>query len=301
MTSNQPHVVVQVSGGLGNQLFQYAMGRRLALANDVPLVLDHLSGFRRDFYRRKFALDRFNIQCRFVAEDESYANLRGRFRRRFHRRLNQNRPLERRNYVQEFDEKVFDPRLLNLRINRRVFFEGVWQHEEYFRDQAEQIRADLQLIVPHDPENVELARRICSVEAVCVHVRRLHGVSNIPNAAPRTENDNLHVAANYYQRALDHILQHVRHPRIFVFADFPEWAKQNLKASVPLEFVTHNGPSKDFEDFWLMTKCRHFVIANSTFSWWAAWLADYAEKLVVAPKAALGRLLQSVPQSWLAL
>jgi len=301
MTSNQPQVIMQISGGLGNQLFQYAMGRRLALANDVPLVLDHLSGFRRDFYRRTFALDKFNLQCGFVTEAESYADLRGRLCRRLHRWLNQNQPLERRNYVQEFDDKVFDHRLLDLKINQRVFFEGIWQHEEYFHDQAEQIRADLQLIVPHDAENIELARRICSVEAVCVHVRRLHGVSNIANAAPRAENDHLHVAANYYQRALDHILQHVRQPHIFVFADFPEWAKENLKATVPLEFVTHNGPNKDFEDFWLMTQCRHFVIANSTFSWWAAWLADYADKLVVAPKAALGKLLQSVPPSWVTL
>ena len=294
-------VVVQIGGGLGNQLFQYAMGRRLALVNRVPLVLDAVSGFPRDFYKRRFVLDRFNIQCEYLDPGKSYVTRVGRLRRRWHRWLNHGRPLTRRGYVQERDAKVFEAGLLTLPVTRRIYFDGFWQHEEYFRDVAGQIHQDLQLRVAHDPVNGELGRRIGSVEAVCVHVRRLHGVPNTTQAAPRAESDHLHVAPDYYQRALDYVLQRVRQPRVFVFADYPDWARENLRAPVPLEFVTHNGPDKDYEDFWLMTQCRHFVIANSTFSWWAAWLGEHAGKVVVAPRAALGKLLQSIPPEWVAL
>jgi hypothetical protein len=294
-------VVVQISGGLGNQLFQYAMGRRLALASGVPLMLDHLSGFPRDYYRRKFSLDKFNIDCEFIPERASYASVTGRVRRRVDRWLNRHQPLERKTYIRENPRQHFQQELLGLKVSRRVFFDGFWQHEEYFRDQAVQIRTDFTLKVPHEPANLEFAERIRSVEAVCLHVRRLHGVPNSKRAAPLAENTRLHVDAGYYQRALNHVLKPLRNPHVFVFADFPDWARENVKADVPLEFVTHNGPDRDYEDFWLMSQCRHFIIANSTFSWWAAWLGNQEGKRVVAPAAALGYALTSIPPGWEAL
>jgi hypothetical protein len=299
--SNDREVVVQMWGGLGNQLFQYAMGRRLALASGVPLVLDHLSGFPRDYYRRKFSLDKFNIQCGFVPERASYANWTGRMRRRIDRWRNAGRPLEQKYYVQENSAQNLERELLELRVQRRVFFEGYWQHEEYFRDCAQTIQEDFQLKVEHDAANVEMAAKINAVNAVCLHVRRLHGVPQSTSAQPLMISTKLHVGPDYYQRALDWMAHRVPNPHFFVFADYPEWARENVHTRAPIEFVTHNGPDRDYEDFWLMSQCRHFIIANSTFSWWAAWLGQGGGKQVVAPAAALGSLLQSIPPAWQAL
>jgi hypothetical protein len=95
--------------------------------------------------------------------------------------------------------------------------------------------------------------------------------------------------------------QKLANPHFFVFADYPEWAKENIRAPYPLEFVTHNGPDRDYEDFWLMCQCRHFVVANSTFSWWPAWLASNPDKVVVAPRASIGpdEVLKSAPDAWI--
>jgi hypothetical protein len=301
MEAEEKQVVVQISGGLGNQFFQYAMGRRLALANGVPLVLDHRSCFPRDRFRRKFTLDKFNIQCGFVAEGDSYASWAGRVRRRIDRWRNRGRPLERRYYVEEEVPQVFQPELLACRVRQRMFFAGYWQHEEYFRDMSATVRRDLTLKAAPDPRSVELAAKIRAVNAVCLHVRRLYALPNEANARPRAEDEKLLVDPTYYQRALELVVGSVPNPHIFVFADYPDWAREHIRTPWPLEFVTHNGAERDYEDFWLMSQCRHFVIANSTFSWWAAWLAESAGKVVVAPRMALGRMLQSVPREWQSL
>lgn len=301
MSSHTPQVVVQITGGLGNQIFQYAMGRRLALANGVPLVLDHLSGFPRDFYKRTFLLDKLNVQCGYISPDESYVSMAGRVRRRIHRYLGRLKPLERRGYVMEEDELAFDRRVHDLKIARRVYFEGYWQHEEYFRDAAEKIREDLTPAGAHDAVNREWAERIRSVNAVALHVRRLHYVPDTPGATPMPENERLHIGMSYYTRAIEFISGRLRDPHFFVFSDFPQWARENLKLDRPIEYVTHNGPDVPHEDLWLMTQCRHFVIANSTFSWWGAWLARSPEKIITAPRDGIGKMLKSVPPEWHAL
>jgi hypothetical protein len=294
-------VVVQISGGLGNQLFQYAMGRRLALTNGVPLVLDHLSSFPRDYFRRKFTLDKFNIQCGYIAEADSYVSWMGRLRRRFDRWRNRGRMFEDRDYMEEGPLRTFEPEVLSYRVQRRSYFAGYWQHEEYFREVGTRLREDLTLKVAPDPLNIELAKKIRSVNAVGLHVRRLYAMPNLANARPLAEHDPLLVDASYYQRAVDFLAKRVPNPHFFVFADYPEWAREQVRVPFPMEFVTHNGADRDYEDFWLMSQCRHFVIANSTFSWWAAWRSEHAGKVVVAPRMALGKMLPSIPPDWHAL
>jgi hypothetical protein len=289
-------VTLQLAGGLGNQLFEYAMARRLTLRSGVGLALDVVSGFERDFYKRSFLLHHFNIDCPQVDSRHSHATLIRRIRRRIQRRLNRHRPLSQRTYIK--DEERFMPGMLDLRVTRPVFIEGVWPHEDYFRDIRPTLLSDLQIRTPHEPVNLELARKIESVEAVCLHVRRLHGVPKSDAATPLAENPAQHVAATYYQRGIDAIAGRVNNPHFFVFSDFPDWARDNIRSSFPIEYITHNGAGKDYEDFWLMTQCRHFVIANSTFSWWAAWLAQSAAKQVIAPRDAIGLALASVPREW---
>jgi len=295
--ADQRRLVFRIAGGLGNQLFQYATGRRMALQNGVPLTLDHISGFPRDFYRRKYLLDLFNIQCEYVAPSESYATFTGRIRRRLQIRLNQGRPLEKKRFVLEGDQG-YKPELLAYRVTHPVYFEGYWQHEEYFRDIRDQLLEELTLRVPPDAENARLGERIDSVEAVCLHVRQLRNVPNIPDAKPIPTAPGEHLDSTYYQRAAERLAERVSNPHFFVFADYPNWAREHIHLPYPVEYVTHNGADRDYEDLRLMTRCRHFVLANSTFSWWAAWLSRNPSKVVIAPRAGIGRGLQSVPPEW---
>ena len=285
---------MRIAGGLGNQLFQYAMGRALSIRTGIPLVLDHLSGFPRDIFRRTFLLDRFQVQCDYVPATASFATLSGRLRRRARLLANRALPLDRRTYLLEPDSLRMYPEIAALRPGRTVYLEGYWQFEDYFRDVAPQIRKDVRLRVEHDPLNVEWASRIRDVNAVCLHVRRLRGVVQ---AHPLAESSpELRVDDSYYQRALQRIAERVEKPHFFVFADHPDWARDNIRSPFPLEFVTHNGAAKDYEDLWLMSQCRHFIIANSSFSWWGAWLGEHPGKVVVAPRNVVG--LTSVPSEW---
>jgi hypothetical protein len=292
-------ITVRIAGGLGNQLFQYAAARRLALHNDLPLTLDHLSGYSSDFYRRKFLLDRFAIRANLIDPSSSYASNWGRLRRRIEVRLNQPRDLSKKSYLLE-DDWTYDPRLLELKVTRPLYLEGYFQFEDYFRDIRDLLLEELTLRTAHDARNVELAQTIGACESVCLHVRRLHGVPNKSDAAPLASVAPRHqIDASYFQKAVEVVARQVRDPHFYVFADYPDWAREHVHTSYPVEFVTHNGAEKDYEDFWLMTQCRHFIIANSTFSWWAAWLSQNPRKIVVAPKGAIGQMLKSVPDSWI--
>lgn len=298
MSRSDATLTVRIAGGLGNQLFQYAAGRALSLRNKVPLILDHVSGFPLDFYRRKFLLDHFAIKADYVDPSASYATFTGRIKRRLRIRMNQNRPLEKRSYLREPSGK-FHPWMLDLPITRKIYLEGYWQHEEYFSEIRDLLLDEFTLKVPHDPANVELSKKIQTVEAVCLHVRRLHGVPNVSDAKPLPTNPAQHIDPSYYSKAVECLAQKIKNPYFFVFADYPDWARENIELPYPTEYVTHNGADKDYEDFWLMMQCRHFIVANSTFSWWTAWLARNPEKIIVVPKASLGFGLQSAPASWL--
>ena len=293
-------VTARVNGGLGNQLFQYASARALADRNGVPLVIDHLSGFSHDWYKRRYMLDHFDVRCEPIDPRDAYVSNWRRLVRKLEVRVNGARPLERRTYVRE-EGLGFDPRMLELKVTRPIYLEGYWQHEAYFDGIRDALRAELTQRSAHDAQNLAMAERIRSHESpVCLHLRRLHGVAAGKDAKPLAQvSDWHHVETSYHQRAIDVMAQRVAKPHFFVFADYPDWARENVRTRHPVEFVAHNGPEQDYEDFWLMQQCRHFIIANSTFSWWAAWLARSADKIVIAPDEAIGKMIQGVPADWL--
>lgn len=295
---NGPAVIVQIAGGLGNQLFEYAFGRSLALRNGVPLILDHRSGFPRDFHKRVFTLDRYGIDCAFVSPSADLSKPAGRVLRRLKRWRNRLRPIARRSYILERDVFAYDPDVASMRIVQPTYFEGVWQHQEYFVEHRATLLRDLTLRSPVSDATQEVAKRIEDSNAVCLHVRRLLGVPNQKDARPLPENAAIHLAASYYDRAIAFVAERIESPRFFVFADYPDWARTHLRLPFPAEYVLHNGSDRDYEDLWLMSRCRAFVIANSTFSWWGAWLATHPEKVVVAPEEGIGCGLKSIPAGW---
>jgi hypothetical protein len=277
-----PKVIARIMGGLGNQLFIYAAARRLSHVNGVPLSIDISSGFRNDFYQHKNYLHHFNIKAQIASPKESYEFIGGEIIQTFKRNIDKIvLPFSKRRFLaQERDD--FDERLLDYKVRGVVYLEGYWQDEQYFKDIEDILREDLEIVTPHDSKNVELAEEIANCNSICLHARRIYGLPSGENAGPEMKLPALPVS--YYQEAVEFIAKRVSDPHFFCFADFPEWFQENLKIDFPTSYIIRNkGDEKNFEDLWLMSKCKHFIVANSTFSWWGAWLCSDKEKIVIAP------------------
>jgi len=279
-------VLVRIKGGLGNQLFCYAAARRLALVNDAELVIDDVTGFVRDRrYRRRYMLDRFRIPARKATPAERLEPFE-RYRRGVAKFLARRRPFHLRRYV-EPEGVDFDPRLLSLKVEDTVYLDGYWQSEGYFKDVEPVIRKDLRIVPPQDDRNREMAQRIAECNAVAVHVRWFE--------SPKATDGQHNVGPSYYAAGIREICEKVRDPHFFIFSDGPEAAMQVLRMAYgAATCIGHNrGDENAYADLWLMSQCRHFIIANSTFSWWGAWLSPHSEKVVVAPG-----IVQSGISSW---
>jgi Glycosyl transferase family 11 len=269
-------IFVTLDGGLGNQLFEYAFGRAVAIRTGGELILDPWKCRRGR--TKPMQLGHFRIQARCTTKFETVVCRMvdsPRFRA-VRDVLNRIKPGLLPKVVRK-RKHSFDPALFEQRSS--VFFDGWWQSELYFRDHREVILADLEFRRPPSPVNQEWLERIGSATAVCVHVRRGDYVTD------PVINKSIGVCGlDYYRAAFDLIDRRVPSPTFFVFSDDPEWTRSNLPVPEPRHFVSHNCGISDWEDLRLMSACRHFVIANSTFSWWGAWLSRHDPKLVIAPK-----------------
>lgn len=274
---NPAKVIARLQGGLGNQLFCYAAARRLARVSGAELLLDDVSGFARDWkYRRRYGLGPFAVPCRIATPWERFEPFE-RVRRALSKWRARRLPFARRRYVEQRGD-AFEPRLLDFRVAGTITLDGLWQDERYFADAAETIRADLRITPPDDSENVAMAERIRARAAVSLHVRWF--------AAPAAAADPHNVPPEFYRRAIAEMDRRVPGAHYFVFSDAPE-AAQNLIGLPGDRFtlVAHNrGDERAYADLWLMSLCRHFITANSTFSWWGAWLGEKPDSVVIAPR-----------------
>ena len=269
--ASHPHmIIVRLIGGLGNQLFQYAAARRMALKSGLTLKLD-VTEFGA--YKRPYALRHFNIVEDFASPGEIRRLKRDRLGLLFQQVLI---PRPRHTHLQEryfhFDSGVLD-------FRGPAYVSGYWQSEKYFTDVTSVIRAEYSLKTPPAHATLAVLGLIEAAESVSLHVRRGDYVSNV-KARLRHGSCSL----EYYRRAIAEIARRVRHPQFFVFSDDAPWAREQLRIDAPTHFVDHNGPGADFEDLRLMSRCRHHIIANSTFSWWGAWLGEHPGQVVIAPE-----------------
>jgi len=269
-------IITRIFGGLGNQLFCYAAARRLALINNAELVIDDVSGFAYDsVYKRKYQLSHFNIGARKATAFERLEPF-SRFRRAILRHSNRKLIFSKRTYLMQ--EKIdFDSRLLNLNPTGTIYIEGCWQSEIYFNDIANILRDDLKIKPPIDSINISMAKKIGGCNSVALHVRFFDKIDEISiNNVPD----------DYYNRAVSKMEDLVPGSHYFIFSDQPQDALIRIKLpSERITLVNHNrGDEYAYADLWLMMKCKHFIIANSTFSWWGAWLSDNLMKNIIAPR-----------------
>jgi hypothetical protein len=267
-------IVVRLCGGIGNQLFQYSAGRRLANARQTELVLD-LGWYARtppSDTPRAYELGHYPIKARLTTPGEAlWCRLHeGRLLRRL--------PILPRRW-RHWREKdfEFDPLVLDLSDN--TYLDGYWQSPRYFEECADLIRSELSPIVHLGAQDEKVAGLIAEGNAVSVHVRRGDYVSH--QAAAKNHGV---CALDYYKAALAHVLPRVAHPHFFVFSDDPTWTRENLPLPGLATFVDHNGPDTAFQDLRLMSLCDHQITANSSFSWWGAWLNTRTDKIVVTPR-----------------
>jgi hypothetical protein len=261
-------VTARIMGGLGNQLFCYAAARRLALKNGAELRIDHLSGFENDPFERSYILGNYNIAQNLVVPNERFISF-GRYQRGLVTRASKLIPYSIRPYLVD-QGGDFDQRLVHLNLRRNVYLDGYWQSSLYFEDIDSQIRDDLKLKVTLSPSILEIAHRIRSVNAVAIHARR----TKISHP----------LGISYYKMAIDYLKKYVNNPHFFIFSDSTEWAQENLSFCNPHTFVTVGQRDQTgCTDFELMRCCKHFIISNSTFSWWGAWLSLNPGKIVICP------------------
>lgn len=270
-------IIVQVVGGLGNQMFQYALGRHLSLRQGCALKLD-IEHCHNPLLDRDYRLHRFRIKAGICSvEDRLKLNLMRRqsVRALLRRALDAFLPIHRRRYVKE-SSRSFDPRI--LRCGKGVYLDGCWESWRYFEAIAGTLREDFQLATPLSAEARGLLEEQRSSETVSVHVRRGDFVSD-----PRTRSIHGVLALDYYSRAIALLRERLVAPRFLVFSDDPEWCRREFAGMPDLLVPASCGKLPVHEDLFLMSQCQHHIIANSTFSWWAAWLGKNPARLVIAP------------------
>lgn len=286
-------IVVPLIGGLGNQMFQYAAARALALRTGSQVELE-LSWFGTD-PERQYALAPFAIEAKSAQHGKSRP--RYRFLDRIIRRL----PIARtQSGLPVFKEASFryDQRIESLRAP--VFLEGYFQSELYFERFRDHIVKDFTLRPAPAPATAEMLNKINSTDSICVHIRRGDYVSNkIANAHHGT------CSLDYYKAGLVEMAQGLPSPHCFVFSDDPDWARANFVPALPVTFVDIHLTIQAHEDLRLMAACQRYVIANSSLSWWGAWLGVHPNKKVVAPAQWFQKrdidTTDLVPSSWVRL
>lgn len=264
-------IATHLFGGLGNQLFQFATGLALAARRGVELRLDERyfdvprSG---DFIMNHFGhdipyIDRKRLPA--MRHDGLFRYVRDK--------------IQGTNWKLYKEHTLgFDPAVMDLPDG--TYLKGYWQSEKYFRDHADLVRKHLPISTPPSPPNATMMKAQDKTFPVSLHIRRGDYITNAKFNSTHGTCD-----LDYYERAVSHIAENCNEDiTIFAFSDEPDWVEENLKLPFDIKVTRDNEGLKCYEDIRLMSRCRHHIVANSSFSWWGAWLNADPDKIVVAPK-----------------
>jgi glycosyltransferase involved in cell wall biosynthesis len=271
-------VIVKLYGGLGNQMFQYALGLKMAKKLRTELKMD--LGFFQTAHgplvtSRAYELDSWGIAARQASERELRPYLSPNTNLISRLIVKLSGPSKR--YVKVREKQFnFDPSIGDL--HGELYLDGYWQSAYYFNDTEEFIRTAYCLKTVPDERNLRMETIVTNSESVAIHVRRMDYVKN-----PEVNSFHGVLEAAYYLKAVRLLQEKYTDLHLFLFSDDPLWVAENLKFDVPSTVIQHNDSSQSHMDMWLMSRCKHQIIANSSFSWWAAWLNQYPNKTVVAP------------------
>ncbi|HZK70342.1 MAG TPA: alpha-1,2-fucosyltransferase [Clostridia bacterium] len=275
-------LIVNIKNGLGNQMFQYAFGRVLEWKYGVS-VLYHFFGESEE-HPRKTGLDVFSIneinepKNDIVEPFKPFSVRRYRDERRYVKYIyyKLRRVLQKNRLITEQYPSQFQRCFENLDVDKMYFFLGFWQNPLYFRGYEDEIK---KIFIPRDKSvySSDIALEITNsvFNTVGLHIRR--GDYLTSGFIEPTDMD-------YYSKAIEHIQKTIAAPYFYIFTDEPQWVREEFKFDIPYKLVTANVGSDSYKDIILMSLCEHNIIANSSFSWWGAWLNSNQDKMVIAPK-----------------
>ncbi|MDR2948170.1 MAG: alpha-1,2-fucosyltransferase [Prevotella sp.] len=266
-------VTVLLSGGLGNQMFQYAAAKALATRLNTSLRIDLYTFTKKTQATvRPYELDIFNI-----VNLPERSTLKGKL-------ITKARPFiqKHRTFFQKFGiltdtyailyQPVFES------ITGNITMSGYFQNEKYFKDIVKVLRNDFTFKSPLIDDNLKVSDKIRSSQSVAIHIRRGDYLSQ------NSQSNFITLDKAYYEKAIRLAINQIKNPEFFVFSEDFEWIKENLNfENYPVTFIDWNKGKNSYIDMQLMSLCKHNIIANSSFSWWAAWLNNNQDKVVIAP------------------
>lgn len=257
-------IFVDIRGGLGNQLFQYAAAKSLATDMNSDFLMN-LSDYDSEDAKKvdhvEFKLNHFNIDFKKQippSEIKNYPNVT--------------------TIVEPLSSDNFAPYIDFTKYSGNIYLRGYWQDERYFKHNEKIIKQDLQVITPPNKKNQKMLDEMSECNSICISFRRGEYLDSyfIAQFGICTE--------EYYKNAINLITKKIENPTFFIFSDDVEWIEDNVKLNYPTIPVTFNGVGDEHEELRLMANCNHFILANSSFSWWGAWLSENKDKQIIAPK-----------------
>ncbi|MBI2617099.1 alpha-1,2-fucosyltransferase [Candidatus Gottesmanbacteria bacterium] len=267
-------IITELMGGLGNQMFQYALGKKLAIVCNTQLKID-LTEFKKQ-HLYPYRLHKFNIVEDFASKDDLRFILGWGYYvpRIFLRKV---KIFFETMFPNIFYEKAFtfDKRILTVSDNS--YLSGFWQSEKYFQEIRPVLLKEFTPKSPPSYKNRLVLKKIPKSHAVSIHFRRgdymEHVKANIIHGV---------LSLDYYYKAVEFIKRKVKNPHFYIFSDSIDWVKKYFKPKGVFTYIDFNDAIDEYEDFRLMSACKYHIIANSTFSWWAAWLSQ--GKIVIGPE-----------------
>ena len=300
-------IIVQLQGGLGNQMFQYAAGRALAIRLHTSLKLDlsylkeGILGENVDY--RKYGLNKFCIIADIISENEltRFINKSMVFSKLkiswFNRKTGYKFP-----FSKIFSQNGHGYNPLFCKLSKNTYLTGYWQNIRFFEGAEQILKQDFKFKFLPVQSILELLDRVERCESVAVHIRR-GDFKNLPVLGTIEE--------KYYYEAINYIAGKLKEPVLFFFSDEMEWVKDKFKSfapSISKNYVEINSSAgSESDDLRLMSNCKHNIIGNSTFGWWGAWLNNNPDKIIIAPEKlfadpAIDNQLQGmIPESWIRL
>jgi hypothetical protein len=284
-------IVIRLRSGLGNQMFQYAFFLQMQQwygKENVKLDIDtyHWKAHNGRELDKVFGIDLRKdaapVSLSLQMADVGYS-LKNRILRRLRGKKHQCYTFWRKLAYEDYRHLPDD-----------IYLEGYWTEERYFYDVAGQVRSVFQFPEPKDDTNKKYLSQIENSCSVGIHVRR-GDYKKKSNSFPMCP-------AGYYREAVDFI--EIGNPGqeflFFVFSDDIKWCKKNLSFLKNVQFIDHNVKTNSYKDMMLLAACKHQIMANSTFSWWAAWLNPNPDKIVIYPSSAK-LTYASMPESWICI
>lgn len=287
-------------GGLGNQMFQFAFGKYLAIKNntelkfDLNFLLDRSPKTNPTFVNRDYDLSIFNIN-ESIASKEEIKKLKNRTDSLIADKIANKLLGNKKSY---FKENEFHFSEDHLKISDNSYIEGYWQSEKYFLAISNELRNHyFTFKSPLSEKSEILSTKIKQSNSVCINVRRGDFVTNPVHGTMGIE---------YYSEGEEILLFKYKDLEMFVFSDEIDWCRKNLKFKSSVTFVSHEYAGEKFQDYLrLMSTCKQFIIPNSSFAWWAVWLCLNPDKTVIAPKKWFNyeawNTIDLIPQTWIRL